>query len=129
MIRACEATEIEVKVMGYEKLLEAKHLKNLRELSYSTMGYAEAQYAGWYLSAERLEGLLKLIDEYCGTYGDGEQKEALKKKVEGEWIDYVSGANWATCSVCGKSNKILKRWKYCPECGTEMKGIKEKTWK
>lgn len=80
MIRTGEATEIEVKIMGYEKLLEAKHLKNLRELSYSITGYAEAQYAGWYLSAERLEGLLKLIDEYCGKYGDGEQNEQTAKK-------------------------------------------------
>lgn len=53
----------------------------------------------------------------------------IPKRGHGEWIDYVSGANWATCSACGKSNKILKRWKYCPECGVEMKGIKEKTWK
>lgn len=71
----------------------------------------------------------KMLFKYLDGVGKGILEGLKMRQVEGEWIDYVSGANWATCSVCGKSNKILKRWKYCPECGTEMKGIKEKTWK
>ena len=44
----------------------------------------------------------------------------LEPIKRGKWIHMVA-PNWAKCSCCGMNNKVLKRWKYCPECGADLR--------
>ena len=89
----------------------------------------------------------KLEDEgYTYGYTDKEIEEARKKyehrlenrigpeveTYEGEWIDVPDcGGGWyvdgkqiypKSCSICG--DVYTKIYKYCPNCGAKMKGVK-----
>lgn len=54
--------------------------------------------------------------------------EALKERPKGEWIWQLANNGWVDhiCSVCGYTENtdihISLGWKYCPNCGAEMKG-------
>jgi hypothetical protein len=43
-----------------------------------------------------------------------------RKQSEGEWKPIMAVCNRGVCSKCNKIGAV--RWKYCPECGAEMKG-------
>ena len=77
-------------------------------------------------TVEPFESIGAICNENCGGY-----------RPHGEWIEKVEtkqlGHGWLTtheivCSVCGGSGEndenIPQCWKFCPNCGRRMKGIK-----
>ena len=48
--------------------------------------------------------------------------------IRGRWLDSVSGEQVIKCSECkskyyvGATKKNTKQYKFCPNCGTRMKG-------
>lgn len=58
--------------------------------------------------------------------------EALSAEaVQGEWIhdgqNFKGGIDWCHCSECGQktSTNGLDMYKFCPNCGTRMRGEEE----
>lgn len=54
--------------------------------------------------------------------------KALSDRPKGEWIWQLANNGWVDhiCSVCGYTENtdihVSLGWKYCPNCGAEMKG-------
>lgn len=55
--------------------------------------------------------------------------KALSDQPKGEWIWQLANNGWVDhiCSVCGYTENtdihVSLGWKYCPNCGAEMKGV------
>ena len=80
--------------------------------------------------------------EYIRQTGNGESEyknnaqaiainmaiKALSDRPKGEWIWQLANNGWVDhiCSVCGYTENtdihVSLGWKYCPNCGAEMKG-------
>ena len=75
---------------------------------------------------------------WCELYPDMCQTEsceiwwalkALSDQPKGEWIWQLANNGWVdhVCSVCGYTENtdihVSLGWKYCPNCGAEMKGV------
>lgn len=67
---------------------------------------------------EQVQELIKLNQQFA-------QEIERLKRPQGEWIPQGGGFSWVfKCSCCGwvDGYPFNKRHKYCPNCGSEMKG-------
>lgn len=69
------------------------------------------------------DGALFTLDEY-GVEIINLAIEALEaERPKGHWIDEeVRGFIEPYCSVCGTGLDVIYHYKFCPECGADMRG-------
>lgn len=75
----------------------------------------------WIKESQRMTSKVKAILCYIETMPS-------QNRPQGEWIWQLANNGWVDhiCSVCGYTENtdihISLGWKYCPNCGAEMKG-------
>lgn len=76
----------------------------------------------WIKESQRMTSKVKAILCYIETMPS-------QNRPQGEWIWQLANNGWVDhiCSVCGYTENtdihISLGWKYCPNCGAEMKGV------
>lgn len=75
----------------------------------------------WIKESQRMTSKVKAILCYIETMPS-------QNRPQGEWIWQLANNGWVDyiCSVCGYTENtdihVSLGWKYCPNCGAEMKG-------
>lgn len=75
----------------------------------------------WIKESQRMTSKVKAILCYIETMPS-------QNRPQGEWIWQLADNGWVDhiCSVCGYTENtdihVSLGWKYCPNCGAEMKG-------
>lgn len=75
----------------------------------------------WIKESQRMTSKVKAILCYIETMPS-------QNRPQGEWIWQLANNGWVDhiCSVCGYTENtdihVSLEWKYCPNCGAEMKG-------
>lgn len=81
----------------------------------------------WIKESQRMTSKVKAILCYIETMPS-------QNRPQGEWIWQLANNGWVDhiCSVCGYTENtdihISLGWKYCPNCGAEMKGAYDETY-
>lgn len=75
----------------------------------------------WIKESQKMTSKVKAILCYIETMPS-------QNRPQGEWIWQLANNGWVDhiCSVCGYTENtdihVSLGWKYCPNCGAEMKG-------